>query len=85
MSLLRGTLAPGSFLLTSILLWLWPLRGQNTIRKNVLNHSLRGAECEQHGPWRVTGTTAQCATGAASLSLIVSERGPGRRVVSSDL
>jgi hypothetical protein len=34
-------------LLTSILLWLWPLRGQNTIRKNVLDHSLRGAECER--------------------------------------
>src|SRR5262249_23113808 len=42
----RNTLAPCSCWLTSILLWLWPLRGQNTIRKNVLDHSLRGAECE---------------------------------------
>src|SRR5262249_20066238 len=50
MSLLRGTLAPCSFLLTSLLLWLWPLRGQNTIRKNVLDHSLRGAECEFYDP-----------------------------------
>jgi hypothetical protein len=39
----------------------------------------------QHGPWRGTGTIAQRATGAASLSLIVSERGSVRHVESSDL
>jgi hypothetical protein len=32
-------------LLTSILPWLWPLRGQTTIRKNAFDHSLWGAEC----------------------------------------
>jgi hypothetical protein len=41
-------LATCASLLPSILPWLWPLRGQNTIRKNALDHSLRGAECEQY-------------------------------------
>jgi hypothetical protein len=39
-------LAPCFSLLTSILPWLCPLRGQNTIRKNAFDHSLRGAECK---------------------------------------
>jgi hypothetical protein len=38
--------APCFSLLTSILPWLCPLRGQNTIRKNAFNHGLRGAECK---------------------------------------
>src|SRR5262249_17267531 len=45
-SLPRGTLATCFSLLTAIFPWLWPLRGQNTIRKNVFDHSLRGAECK---------------------------------------
>ena len=39
----------------------------------------------QHRPWRVAGTTAQRATGGWPPSLIVSERGPVRRVVSHDV
>jgi hypothetical protein len=31
----------------STLPWLWPFRGSNTIRKNAIDCSLRGAECEQ--------------------------------------
>ena len=38
----RRTLAVCCGLETSTLLWLWPLEGQNTIRKNVLDHSLLG-------------------------------------------
>src|SRR5262245_64565976 len=44
-SLPQGTLAPCS-LLPSILLWLWLLRGQNTIRKMRLSTAYGGAGCE---------------------------------------
>jgi len=47
---LRGLLAPCSSWLTSILLWLWPLRSQHTIRKNALDHSIPGAECKFWAP-----------------------------------
>src|SRR5262245_47929989 len=47
-SLPQGTLAPGS-LLPSILLWLWLLRGQNTIRKMRLSTAYGGAGCECGG------------------------------------
>ena len=80
--------------MASILLWLWPLRGQNAIRKKTLNRSLRGAECEFYhdllGLTKVgvseatTGTMHRLRFGTSDVKLIDPTHRPGMGPIGID-